>query len=436
MTLVKEVKLICADISNNNNKYWYGWAYDDGTFEYQHGRVGKDAAIHSKSLGSSDEAVRYLESKQRSKMKVRAGKPPYKELNVVGDGQTAEIVNKSGLQKIAKDQIKSKNKKSQTVVTKLVDYFIKVNAHDIHTATGGKITLNNDTGLFQTPLGIVTQDAIDEANDLLIKIGDYVERGTYGKRMEGHVNNYMMLIPQDIGMKRIDIGEFFANLTSVQKQKSILDSLQVSLDTALTDPDAPEDAEDTLESVFNVEVDLVSAKATIDRIKRKYSKTRKRQHSCNHLDVNKVYTIQIVSERENFDKVGKSVGNVKELWHGTRASNVLSILRGGLIIPPSSASNVTGRMYGDGLYFSDQSTKSLNYAYGYWGGGNRDNNCFMFLADVAMGKDYTPTTSYRSFPVKGYDSTFAKAGKSGVMNNEMIVYNTNQVSLKYLIEFT
>ncbi|MGI9568842.1 MAG: WGR domain-containing protein, partial [Desulfobulbia bacterium] len=314
MNLVKEVKLIMSDISNNNNKFWKGRLYDNASVELVWGRVGKNEQSKVKDFSSQYAAESFLDNKQREKE--RKG---YQVLNTVGNGQTAEIVNKSSLKKIAKEQIKSKskNQKNQSVVIKLIDYFIKVNAHNIHNATGGKITMNVDTGLFQTPLGIVTQDAIDEANDLLLKIGDYVEKGTYGKRMEGHVNNYMMLIPQDIGMKRIDIGEFFSDLTAVQKQKSILDSLQVSLDTALTDPDAPEDAEDALEQVFNVEMDLVSTKSTIDRIKRKYGKTRKRQHKCHHLDVNKVYNITIAQERETFQKAGKAIGNVKELWHGT-----------------------------------------------------------------------------------------------------------------------
>ena len=56
---------------------------------------------------------------------------------------------------------------------------------------------------------------------------------------------------------------------------------------------------------------------------------------------------------------GEPIGNVMELWHGTRVENVLSILKGGLIIPKSSAGHVTGRMFGDGVYFSDQSTNPL-----------------------------------------------------------------------------
>ena len=60
----------------------------------------------------------------------------------------------------------------------------------------------------------------------------------------------------------------------------------------------------------------------------------------------------------------------------------------------------------------------------------------MFLADVAMGNAYTPTSASRhSLPRSGFDSTFAKAGDSGVQNNEMIVYRTSQANLRYLVEF-
>lgn len=92
-------------------------------------------------------------------------------------------------------------------------------------------------------------------------------------------------------------------------------------------------------------------------------------------------------------------------------------------------------MFGNGVYFSDQSTKSLNYASGYWDGKAKDNNCFMFLSDVAMGKEFTPSSSSHNLPKPGYDSTYAVGGKSGVMNNEMIVYSLNQINLTYLVEF-
>jgi poly [ADP-ribose] polymerase len=125
--------------------------------------------------------------------------------------------------------------------------------------------------------------------------------------------------------------------------------------------------------------------------------------------------------------------NHQELWHGTKKSNIISILKNGFVIPPSNAKHVVGRMFGsDGIYLSDQSTKSLNYSYGWWS-GSRDKNCYMFLCDALLGKQYIPNGSCSHLP-KGYNSIFAKAGYSNVQNNEMIV-PLNQVNPKYLIEF-
>ncbi|MFK5151055.1 hypothetical protein ACI4CU_27210, partial [Klebsiella pneumoniae] len=150
-----------------------------------------------------------------------------------------------------------------------------------------------------------------------------------------------------------------------------------------------------------------------------------------------VFYIEIGPHLGPWNANGKKVGNIKELWHGTRVGNVLSIMKGGFVIPPSNASHVTGRMFGNGVYFSDQSTKSLNYAYGCAPGqkGGIEKSTFMFLSDVAMGKEYIPSSWGGNLPMPGYDSTYAMAGRSGVQNNEMIVYKTYQINPRYLVEF-
>ena len=60
----------------------------------------------------------------------------------------------------------------------------------------------------------------------------------------------------------------------------------------------------------------------------------------------------------------------------------------------------------------------------------------MFLADVAMGKYHIAGSGWGSYPKPGYDSTWAKGGQSGVINDEMIVYKLNQANLLYLVEFS
>lgn len=127
------------------------------------------------------------------------------------------------------------------------------------------------------------------------------------------------------------------------------------------------------------------------------------------------------------------MSNIWMLWHGTKASNCLSILKNGFIIPPAGASYCCGRAFGNGVYFSDQSTKSLNYATNYWGGRD-EGRYFMFCNQVAMGKFFNPTGTFGGGCPKGYDSTFCKGG--GVfMNNEMIVYRVSQILPTHLVEF-
>jgi len=129
-------------------------------------------------------------------------------------------------------------------------------------------------------------------------------------------------------------------------------------------------------------------------------------------------------------------------WHGTRSANVVGISKRGLLIRPAGAI-ITGAMYGPGRYYSWQSTKSLNYTDGgYWTGGKACNTSrFMFLLDVTMGNMYHATRShYYKQPPKGFHSIYARAGKSGVQNDEMITYEKKssaaQGRIRYLFEIT
>jgi poly [ADP-ribose] polymerase len=61
----------------------------------------------------------------------------------------------------------------------------------------------------------------------------------------------------------------------------------------------------------------------------------------------------------------------------------------------------------------------------------------MLINNVAMGKYHVPRGSQYSYRLpSGYDSCFAKAGESGVQNNEMVVYRTSVVNPTHLVEFT
>lgn len=425
-TILREAKYIKADLTANNNKWWDIKEFDDNTCFVTWGRVGETGDTQTKVFSSPHEASKFFDSKCREKE--RKGYQPQKTIEA---GKTVITSAPAGsLKDLALKQIKT----NSPLVTNLIERLAAANVHNILQST--TLTYNAQTGLFSTPLGIVTKEGIDQARVILTQMASFVKKGDFDNPIYHHlISKYLMLIPQAVGRK-LDARVLYPNLVAIQNQNGILDSLEASLQLAIQTPTTVENKIIDEPKLFEARLHLVDDKTVIEGIRKLYKSTLQRNHACAHLDLKTAYEITIDTMHENFEKHGKKLGNIMRLWHGTRAGNLLSIIKGGYIIPPANASYCTGRMFGNGVYFSDQSTKSLNYAYGYWDGKGKDNNCFMLLNDVSMGKAYTPRNSYESLPKTGFDSTFAKAGQSGVINNEMIVYSLNQINPVYLLEFS
>jgi poly [ADP-ribose] polymerase len=434
---IEKVNLIKSDVNKNNNKFWRGTLFENGDVFCEWGRVGDTG--QSKLFSNAGKS--FLDKKVREKTSEgRNGEIAYRKIDLIDSQVVTNVTSytkSSEIQKIAKEQIKSNN----PIVIELIERLARENAHNIMTSTGGKITYNDTTGLFATPLGIITQDIIDKANNVLIEIGDLVSKKEYNSKLSNLTNDYLMLVPSDIGRGKLDIVNFWHDLSKVQQQKQIVDSLQASFVTAISTKDTK--TSDTVVSpkIFDCQLHLIEDGKEIDRIRKFYRKTRQTVHRSSDLDVKRAYTVEINFIKDAFDKVGAKMKNIWELWHGTKTSSVLSILKSGLVMPSKSSSNVTGRMFSgypgkEGLYFSDQSTKSLNYSSGGTWGGVKTNNCMMFLADVAMGDYFVPDGPRNDLPMTKYHSTFAKGGYSGVQNNEMIVYDCAQANLTRLVEFS
>ena len=424
--ILHEAKFIMTDMDANKNKYWYAAVMDDGSYIQENGRVGApNPQRRTKNLGV-DGAI--AEFNKKCKEKQNKG---YKEAKILSGTSAPTTVSKSTLESVAIKEIDHNSPEVSTLIKKLS----QANIHDIIKSSG--ITYDEKSGDFRTPLGIVTQDGIDSARLMLNEISELLNKKTsfLDQTFKKLTNSYMEIIPQNVGRhqnSRFGVEDVFPDQDSIAKQINVLDALDASLQKVITSNVTPD--QQVTAKLFSVKLNLITDTNVFNRINSKFKATLNRSHTSSGLKLKRVFSVEIDHMKKAFDKKVVSIGNVMELWHGTRTANLLSILKGGLMIPKSGAPHVTGRMFADGVYFSDQSTKSLNYSQGYWS-GSRDNNCYMFLADVAMGKAYTPPGPTQNLPKKGYDSTFAKAGQSGVINNEMIVYSIDQCNLTYLCEF-
>ncbi|MEM8638780.1 MAG: WGR domain-containing protein [Cyanobacteria bacterium P01_G01_bin.54] len=411
--------LIYVEVDENSNKVWQGFLWPNNSFEAQWGRVGKKLQRKTYQFSSLYMAQLKFETMKRSKL--RKG---YTEAPVVTPANATVSLSNHDLKAIAAKQIHHGRDPRAKL---LIQYLVEQNIHQILSQT--HITYNSSTGAFSTPLGPVTPGAIAQARDYLWRIACTHRKN--GDSFRQLVSQYLRLIPQDLGHK-LDASRF-QTAQEIQRQHDILDALDAAVVVNL-----PQDAK---QNVFHCTLSRVpgstpAGRKTFRWIRDLYAATLNPHHYAAQYKLWRIYEVNIPSMATAFKQKAKDIGNVKLHWHGTKAGNLLSILHKGLIIPPPSATHCTGRMFGNGIYGSLQSTKSLNYATNYWyDSGENEQRVFMLLCDFALGKSYRPKTWSRSFPVPGYDSTVVEPGDANVMNQESIVYRVSQVNIRYLCEF-
>jgi poly [ADP-ribose] polymerase len=418
MTATKvEERLIYTDLNANNNKFWH-IEQNDTTLTANWGRVG-DAGQRKVYVFDSATSAEAAMQKQVA-AKLRKG---YTRQHTISSNVTPPVTF------VAKVQIDHGNDPETSA---LIDFLVKRNIHKIE----GMTSIRLEAGRLTTPLGPVTSEGLDEAEKLLVLMSRADNTNIFDL-----ANQYLRIIPRNIGRNRIDPNALFGTQALLEAEQALIDSLRAVVKDAEQKAAAQSQA---APPVFATKLELIQAGDTDwKRVSKYYRNGINRNHVSSRMELHSVWKMRIDAMADNFDQ---KIGNVKELWHGTKDANLLSILKNGYVIAGrNSGIHISGRMFGDGMYFSDQSTKSLNYTTGFWG-GQKSQRAFMLLNDVAMGKEYIPGGKGgngvgRTLPrftgklPKGYDSCFAKAGTSGVINNEMIVYDTRQINPTYLCEF-
>lgn len=163
-----------------------------------------------------------------------------------------------------------------------------------------------------------------------------------------------------------------------------------------------------------------------------------------------VYRVINRRTQERFDTYlkehgGKRCIKVKQFWHGSRNENWISILQKGLCLNPNAV--ITGKMFGQGVYFAPSAMKSWGYTSGTgakWTGGSSDV-AYMALYATAYGKPYEVFSYHGNW--SGYDynrlraehpessCVHAKADRGMLRNDEVIFYREDQMTINYICEF-
>jgi poly [ADP-ribose] polymerase len=439
--LLEEEMLILVDGVDNHNKFYNAKLMSSGAIIIHYGRVGSTGVV-TESPGGKVAFDRIIRGKLRK---------GYERTEIVTTTKAKNESEQSHLTQVAKTVLAGEQGNPE--LESLIERLVRINRHEIIEASGGLIKVDADSGRMSTPLGLISLKSIEEARKTLDKLeGLKVSDAGFVIALQ----NYLKLVPQKVPAKRGWHETFFDADDAYTKQRELLDQLADSIKFAEANKDAEAEAgkseDDDLatkyEKLFKFKVSVVDPKSKeFTDIVKKYESSKNDNHAWKTLKVKRIFALHDEEGQKEFEKVAKDIRNVQQLWHGSRSFNILSILRRGLFVPPTTGGQyvIAGRMFGDGIYMSNDSTKSLGYSHGYWSGA-RDSNCFMFLADVAMGSEYRPGRDYdRLIPQKArteknkwgkpYNSINVKPNHGGVRNHEAIVWNIPQVNIKYLVEF-
>lgn len=420
-----KTRLIMVNEGSNNNKL-YDLELDGDTVIATFGRVGATGQT-TKYRGGSAVYERKLREKLRKGYKEFAG---------------IEVQEKSGTEGIAKTALapiaKHINVNNSASVETLIDLFVNSNRHAISTGSGGKIEVSDD-GITSTPLGPVTSASVSKATDILNRMVSDTSNIS-----SNDLNEYLTLVPQRISR----VSKFRDTLADSQgytDQVELLDQLRTSVDLYESRLKAAAEQGDNGETVnpFRFLIEEASDKE-MKYLADKASRSASGKHSSSRMKMVRAYRV-IDNDKgsqawEQYRDTRKE-SRTRKLWHGTMCENMLSIISSGYYVPPTTGSSIhiAGRMFGDGVYFATSSTKSLNYSTGYWSGRRDGGSAFLLMNEVVTGQELVTTSRDSRYDVvrrsASYDSLFVKAGTCGVINDEIIIRNTDGIKISYICEF-
>lgn len=420
--------LVCCTSQSNHNKYYNMRDNGDGTFTAEYGRVG--SAPQTATYPSSQWSKKYNE-------KLNKG---YKD---VTDKRTTVVVQSSHRPKLYSDV---KDDSVLAIINELQAYATKTIRENY---------LVNETAVTDKMVKTV-EDAIKDLDEICNKVcslpssASQAEIRQYVNRFNNILEDVVFpTIPRRMGNVRDYVVqlELYSSVTSLQtrmsyivtSERNLLNIMRTKVVQSTVQMDNAEDA-GTLKAL-GLEIKHCSEK-DFALIRKELGADAPRL-----VDAWCVKNIRTHEAFEKFKKENKGDYQrfpIKLLWHGSRNENWWSIINGGLQLSPKSA-KITGKMFGQGIYFAPKAHKSLGYTSlrdAYWTNSHADYG-FMALYATAYGKPYDVYTN------TGISSSFnwndlkrkcpeahcvhAHAG-SALRNDEIIYYKEAQCTIKYLVK--
>lgn len=397
------VYMVKVEPGQNNNKFWRAVAKGDH-FDVEYGRIGGGSQKYSYPI--SEWNKKYNE-------KLRKGYVDRTDL-VTDLIEKQKPVDSEGFKEIENKVIAEIVSRLQAMAKKAVD--------DNYTVSSAQVTMAMVAAAQEqlAKMADMAAAAVDEFNKALIELFGIIPRKM------GQVSSFIATSPSDYG--RI-----------LEREQDLLDVMRGQV---YVPPDRTEEegsaGEEKSRTILE-EKGLVFEEVSDDDI----AVIKSSLGSCADKFF-RAWRVTNLNTQKRFDEYVKGGVKTKLLWHGSRNENWWSIIGGGLMLRPTNAV-ITGKMFGYGIYFATKARKSLGYTSlsgSYWAHGSSPS-AFMGLYEVAYGKPYDVHSfdhKYSSLNYEGLQRLCPGANclhaHEGQMlrNDEIVVYQECQTTIKYLVE--
>lgn len=439
--VLRSITLQMTSMEGGNNKFYVLELHEGSGNKYRlyscYGRTGSAGTKEERFPDSRAHADKEFDSILKSK-----NKKGYHEVKMASTSCGSDEGNKQILSTdVAIKPTTSAAKKTNLApqIIELVQTLYSEAGQACQSQLSGRLSTST-----RNPLGTLTLSQIKEGKEVLQKINQMLTASPgLINNLDSNIislsNEFYSVIPQEIPLRPKDTSgrdrwmrQYCLNRPSILDEKSDLLDMLADVQGMIQGFGTDDIQEKYNQIGCKYEI---ATPGEFKRIKDFVVNTQSSHHRWS-LNVKSVYKINVKAQ-ESYRRDMDQIGNIQELFHGSRNGNILGISKHGLLLRPPGA-YVTGSMFGNGLYFADQSTKSSQYSTARFGGSSGSaGKFFMFVADVALGniKKLTHSDSSLRTAPHGYHSVQGVKGPS-LLHNEFIVYSVRQNQLQYLVEFT
>jgi poly [ADP-ribose] polymerase len=460
----KFYKIAIIKVSGSNYKFVNSW-----------GRIGTDiGGEQEKTFKSQGPAIDLFVEKfekfckfrwdKRHRFKKQPG--GYQWVNLDDGTEAAKEAGTKKSKKVVKVDKKGSGNGSGTS-TQLDDRVRKFLSLIFDQEMMTKTLMRFNVDLKKMPLGKISGTQIMQGYGVLSSIAELLAKDekVSKARFTDLSNQFYTLIPHDFGHEAPPVID---SLDAVKVKLELVEAL-IDIGDAVEIIEQDTDAEDPMMEHYR---GLRSQLQPLDRSSDRFKLLSKYMHEGHdsgsfNFGVKVVDIFEIQREDEGPEHVAKykDLENRQLLWHGSRLSNWASIISKGLRIAPPEAPK-TGYRLGKGIYLADTVSKSGSYCFT----NSQNPTGVMMLAESILGKQWTTKKDkFMEKPQPKSHSTYAfgqiqpdpketveiegvyghqvavpcgkpknsKYDDSRFRHDEFVVYDTQQVTMRYLfiVEF-